>query len=579
MKKIIFSLLSISLLLSPSMILADHGDSIDYLEAQSQNAWITQGLAAAEAANINIDYIDPSTSDLMTASKYLLALASVETQDAEAVDQLVSTILNNYNNSQLGDVSLLNDDFWGLMALSAAQDYTYQDNIKNFILDNQNPDGGWSWTPGGLSDSNDTAAAVMALLETDLTAGSPEIIDAIAYLDTTKNEDNGFGYDIDSDSDGASTAWIISALHKADINTSEATIFLNNLKQGDGSYLWMPGDASGSVLVTAYALVALSDSAYPVNYIDIQDEPTQTGVDLRIEGPEDTICLATGLQAVNVLALLEVGSQVCDFEYIAEETEYGVYVSSIDGIDAEGMSGWQYWVNWQPGMVSAPDYLLVDGDSVLWGYGGWPTYAGKIVSDKTLVDIGESFVITATYFDGDNWQAWSNAEIHIANNIYQTDVNGQVDVVLSSDGVYSIFAQADTEYVRSNKVYVTAGNGISQTVDLVVNIPDNSGGNDTVAFIVDQSSVNFGDLSPGQAGVTVLSLSNTGELPIYIEANINGHQIFTDNTLLDQSIWEDYNLNLAVASSSSVDISLTIPDNWNEAGQKNGQLIFWAVNN
>ena len=579
MKKIIFSLLSISLLLSPSMILADHGDSIDYLQAQSQNAWITQGLAAAEAANINIDYIDPSTSDLMTASKYLLALAAVETQDADAVDQLVSTILNNYNNSQLGDVSLLNDDFWGLMALSAAGDDTYQDNIKNFILDNQNPDGGWSWTPGGSSDSNDTAAAVMALLETDLTAGSPEIINAIAYLDTTKNEDNGFGYDIDSDSDGASTAWIISALHKADINTSEAIIFLNSLKQGDGSYLWMPGDANGSVLVTAYALVALSGSSYPVNYIDIQDEPTQTGVDLRIEGPDDTICLATGLQAANVLALLEVGSQVCDFEYIAEETEYGVYVSSIDGIDAEGMLGWQYWVNWQPGMVSAPDYLLVDGDSVLWGYGGWPTYAGKIVSDKTLVDIGESFVITATYFDGDNWQAWSNAEIHVANNIYQTDVNGQVDVVLSSDGVYSIFSQADTEYVRSNKVYVTAGNGISQTVDLVVNIPDNSGGNDTVAFIVDQSSVNFGDLSPGQAGVTVLSLSNTGELPIYIEANINGHQIFTDNTLLDQSIWEDYNLNLAVASSSSVDISLTIPDNWNEAGQKNGQLIFWAVNN
>jgi len=580
MKKIIFSLLIISLFLSPVMILADHSDSIDYLQAQSQNAWITQGLAAADADDINIDYIDPSTTDLMTASKYLLALASVETQDVEIVNQLIATILNNYNNNQLGDTSLLNDDFWGLMALSAAEDDTYQDNIKNFILDNQNPDGGWSWTPGGSSDSNDTAAAVMALLETDLTAASPEIINAITYLNTTKNEDNGFGYDEASDSDGASTAWIISALYKAGIDTSDSIIFLNSLKQGDGSYLWMPGDASGSVLVTAYALVALSASTYPVDYVDIDDQSESSGMDLRIEGPEDTICLATGLQAINVLALLEVGSEVCDFEYVAEETEYGIYVSSIDGIDAAGMSGWQYWVNWQPGMVGADEYILAEGDSVLWGYGGWPTYTGKIITDKTLVDIDESFLVTATYFDGVDWQAWTNAEIHAGDNIYQTDNNGQVNIILNNDGVYSVWAEQDTGYVRSNKIYVTVGDGVSQTVDLLVNIPvDTGGGDDVVAFIVDQSSVNFGDLGPGQTAATVLSLSNTGEVPIYIEANINGHQIFTDNTLLDQDIWEDYNLDLNIASSSDVDISLTIPSNWSEAGQKNAQLIFWAVNN
>ncbi len=342
----------------------------------------------------------------------------------------------------------------------------------------------------------------------------------------------------------------------------------------------MPGDAAGSVLVTSYALVALSASTYPVNYIDIQDDPVQTGIDLRIEGPEDTICLATGLQAVNVLALLEVGSQVCDFEYVAEESEYGIYVSSIDGIDAEGMSGWQYWVNWQPGMVGAADYLLAEGDSVLWGYGGWPTYAGQLISNKTLVDTDESFLLTATYFDGANWQAWPNAEIHVADNIYYTDVNGQLDISLSSDGVYAIYAEQGAEHVRSNKIYVTVGNGISQIVDLEVDIVnDNPGSDDTVAFVVDQSSVNFGNLGFGESAATILNLTNTGLVPIYIEANINGHQIFTDNTLLDQNVWENYNLNLEVASSSDVNISLLIPDNWNETGQKNGQLIFWAINN
>lgn len=65
-------------------------------------------------------------------------------------------------------------------------------------------------------------------------------------------------------------------------------------------------------------------------------------------------------------ALVEVADDVN-----ASETDYGIYVQGINGL-AEGdygsMSGWLYSVNGETAEVGCSEYVLEDGDVVIWTY-------------------------------------------------------------------------------------------------------------------------------------------------------------------------------------------------------------------
>jgi len=372
----------------------------------------------------------------MTASKNILALTAMQSDDYETLNSLLTVINNNFVDNQLGSSELLNDDFWGLLALSSLHSEDNISSIKEFILSNQNEDGCWSWSTTGESDSNDTAAAILSLLETDLTISSSEIVLALDYLHTIQNEDGGFGYDVNSESDGASTAWIISMFNKANIDINDwyvgdnnPILFLQSLQLEDGSFAWLTGDEEGSSMVTSYALLSLSNGTYPLNYINLNTNDT-VNVDLRIEGPDNTICLAS-LEASNVLELLISGSEVCNFDYIVQDTEYGPYVSSVDNIDAEGMSGWQYWVNSASGMVAADEYILEAGDEVLWAYGEYGIQPTRVETNQNIFLTGEDITITTTYFDGSDWLVLENIEVYVNNDIYTTDESGQVNLTIN----------------------------------------------------------------------------------------------------------------------------------------------------
>ena len=520
----------------------------------------------------------------MTASKNILALTAMQSDDYETLNSLLTVINNNFVDNQLGSSELLNDDFWGLLALSSLHSEDNISSIKEFILSNQNEDGGWSWSVTGQSDSNDTAAAILALLETDLTISSSEIVLALDYLHTVQNEDGGFGYDTNSESDGASTAWIISMFNKANIDINDwyvgdnnPILFLQSLQLEDGSFTWLTGDEDGSSMVTSYALLSLSNGTYPLNYIDLSVNNT-VNVDLRIEGPDNTICLAS-LEASNVLELLISGSEVCNFDYIVQDTEYGPYVSSIDYIDAEGMSGWQYWVNSASGMVAVDEYILEVGDEVLWAYGEYGIQPTRVETNQNIFLTGEDITITITYFDGSDWLVLENIEVYVNNDIYITDENGQVNLTINEDGIYTVYSEQTESYIRSNKEYITIGNGISEIVDLSVNIlNDNPENEDSVSFTINQSMIDFGDLEAGQSAENILSLTNTGTVDIYIEASIIGDNIF-DFTNLNQSEWSNFNLIINPSDSEAVNVELSIPSNTTDSGQQNGQLIFWATIN
>ncbi|MCB9802472.1 DUF4430 domain-containing protein [Candidatus Nomurabacteria bacterium] len=581
-KKIIFSFFSLSLIFTPFFSWADNNLTIEYLQNLPQNSWITQSLAAANLDNLDLSYLDASTQDLLTASKYLLTLAAVESDDWEQINYLVNIVNNNFNNGQLGSPDLLNDDFWGILALSAVGSDQNIEAIKNFILSHQNADGGWSWGIGQTSDTNDTAAAIMSLAEAGLDQNSSAINNAINYLHSAQQSDGGFAYDLSSQSDGASTAWVIAALNKLNINSDTWLVaentplsFLASLEQADGSFLWLPEDTQSSNLVTAYALLAQLGSSYPVHKIAPAEEINDGGVSLRIEGPEQSICLAENLNGATVLEVLIQGAELCDFSYQVTETEYGPYVSSIAGIEAQGLSGWQYWQNWQAGSQSANVQSVVAGDQLLWAYGPFDILPSKLTAS---LDENNNVSVHAQYYQEDAWHDLSNQAIKIGAQTFETDASGNFSTILNDNGIYPVYVLQSDDYIRSPKVYLTVGDGISQELDLNVEIINDDGGNggDQVSFLVSQSNINFGQLAPGQIGETILQIQNTGNVAIHLEANVLGSDVFSQYTSLDNLNWLDWQNDLASQVIDPVNVKLSLPNSLLSSGNQSGQLIFWA---
>lgn len=281
MKKIIFTLLFVLISVLPLAASAGVPEAVTYLKTQTLDDWIAQGLVAAGETVDATPLKTFSGSSATDYAKRILALVAAGKNPTNYTGtDLVVGLKSFVQSDQIGDIALTNDDSWGIMALRSAGVPANDVLIKSsaqFLLDNQNSDGGWSWSVGFDSDTNDTAAVLMALVEAGYTISNSAIQDAVDYLLSQQNTDAGFAYQLPcfwpgcEASDSASTSWSISALNKLGLNAASYTKagkspqdFLLTLQAGDGSFKWQAVDASGSAAMTAYALVALANKSYPV---------------------------------------------------------------------------------------------------------------------------------------------------------------------------------------------------------------------------------------------------------------------------------------------------------------------------
>lgn len=188
------------------------------------------------------------------------------------------------NNNQLGEVTQINDDIFGLLALIASgsnANVQLKQDILSFIISRQNADGGFSWTTNpslNTSDSNDTAAALQALQAAKETGMVHTNLDtaidtAKNYLLSLQNSDGGFRYDNSlwsSNSDGSSTAWSLMALNELGMSEStqanNAKAWLGNNQESDGGFHWMIGYGSDTA-TTSHAAIALSGSGWLSIYV------------------------------------------------------------------------------------------------------------------------------------------------------------------------------------------------------------------------------------------------------------------------------------------------------------------------
>ncbi|MHB8632780.1 MAG: hypothetical protein ACYDBQ_02265 [Thermoplasmatota archaeon] len=245
---------------------------------QDPNTWVTTG------GESPVDYLAQSMPRLQVPTDWerQLLAATAAHQDPHNFGgaDLVATVQSFYSGGQFGSASLLNDDFFAILSLRSAGITAADASLvssQQFILTNQNADGGWSYQVGGVSDVDDTAAALMALAHMGYPSTAPGVQNAISYLRTQQLPDGGLPSVIHGGtvSNTASDSWAIDALvlygqdpsGTAWTTPSGATLVGNllSLQQSDGSFQWDGVQRVGPIWMTAYAVPALVGHPYPVN--------------------------------------------------------------------------------------------------------------------------------------------------------------------------------------------------------------------------------------------------------------------------------------------------------------------------
>lgn len=245
-----------------------------------QSAWAIQALNAADMTNLAVNQFiehgvvlnQQSATDI---ERTILALLATGNDPHFKPVDMVTSLKTKARDQQLGSPDLLNDDIFGIIALLSSNesinDPIVNDSIK-YLVNSQRADGSFSWSAQGNGDSNDTAAALEALILAKqkgaaLSFNQPAAVD---YLVNCQNEDGGFGYQPGQASDAASTSWVIQAITalgqqpedwlKAGHNPFD---YLTSMQAANGGVSWQAGQPP-DILTTAFATIAFARKSLPV---------------------------------------------------------------------------------------------------------------------------------------------------------------------------------------------------------------------------------------------------------------------------------------------------------------------------
>ncbi len=372
---------------------------------------------AANGSHVGSDFLkSPINSSVATDyEKRILAITAIgQNPSTFGNENFIAKLQSMFDGNQIGETFLINDDIFGILALRSAgiSDNTVSKS-RAFVLSKQNSDGGWGYGTSASSDSNTTAMAIAAL---SMTGSVPQ--SAYTFIDSTKKSGSGYAYTSGDQADGASTAWVIAGLNTAGKSVpAEAKTFLENLQVTNSGFKWMPSDAQTSPLVTAYAVIALSGKGIPVDTINTaptppppapqpapapnppppapQPQPTPVpapqppppalnpqpvpppapsyGYRVTITYPENNIYVGSVIvnsPTPTALQALVVAMDEINLLYDIPITSFGPFVKTINGYQPEGLNGWLYSVNGTTPQTGAANYLIHNGDTIQWYYGG-----------------------------------------------------------------------------------------------------------------------------------------------------------------------------------------------------------------
>ena len=134
-----------------------------------------------------------------------------------------------------------------------------------YIRSQQLSNGGFGWAPGTGADSNDTAAAMMALRSISIPCTLGDRTRAASdYLHALHNSDNGYSLNIDGASDSQSTAWVVQARNACCAEEHRRAGLPPARQLPSGAYNYQKGRTVTPAWVTAQVLPAVNGRHYPI---------------------------------------------------------------------------------------------------------------------------------------------------------------------------------------------------------------------------------------------------------------------------------------------------------------------------
>jgi energy-coupling factor transport system substrate-specific component len=158
---------------------------------------------------------------------------------------------------------------FGILALKAAGGSGVTHSAR-WLAKQHNRDGGFGFRPGATSDVDDTGGVLQALAAAGLRKS--KVVDrAVKFLRAAQNGDGGFGQLRGGSSNAQSTSWAVQGIVAAGRKPSgfkrrghTPLSYLRSLQQKDGSIRYSRASAQTPVWVTAQALDALEQKAFPL---------------------------------------------------------------------------------------------------------------------------------------------------------------------------------------------------------------------------------------------------------------------------------------------------------------------------
>ena len=112
---------------------------------------------------------------------------------------------------------------------------------SRYIRARQHRNGGYGWSPSAAPDSNDTAAAVLALHAAGASCGGRSIAHAIGYLASAQTSAHGYALLPGGAADSQSTSWAIQARHACGLRNRRSRAWLLARQLPSGAFNYQPG--------------------------------------------------------------------------------------------------------------------------------------------------------------------------------------------------------------------------------------------------------------------------------------------------------------------------------------------------
>jgi len=239
--------------------------------------WAVTGLAAAgrtpalmhrAGGRTPVGYLAANVktfTDAPTIEKAILALVAMGRTPYSFAGRNLVAMLRTKVNASTGRIGAYsNSTYWGVLALRAAGT-TAPAKAYSYIRNQQLSNGGFGWAPGTGADSNDTAAAMLALRTLSIPCGWAIFKGALDYVAKLHNSDNGYSLAIDGASDSQSTAWVVQARGACSLKNTAALGYLHARQLRSGAYNYQKGRTVTPAWVTAQVLPAVNGRHYPIH--------------------------------------------------------------------------------------------------------------------------------------------------------------------------------------------------------------------------------------------------------------------------------------------------------------------------